>query len=178
MKKYKVYVISNSVNSNLYVGVTSLSIEKRMSIHKMHSTSKCSNVENRSLMYKDILKFGFDKFSIKLLKDGLSKREALDLETKTQRNNLFLRYSKKDTSRIRLRKFNSCYKLVSETEVLYFKTTVAISKMFNCHRSNVTRSLKDNYLLFRKYKVYRIEESEFSEEISKQITAFGNSLKI
>lgn len=164
MKNYRVYIISNTVNSDLYVGVTSLSLDERFSIHKMHSRSKCSNIDNRSKIYKDIIKYGIDKFSIELLEDNLTKRTALDLEIKTQKNNLFVRYSKNDTSRVRLRKFNSCYKLVSESETLYFKTTVEISKKFNCHRSNITRSLKDNYLLFKKYNVFRISVSEYNKQ--------------
>jgi esterase/lipase len=166
MENYKVYIIKNTINKNLYVGTTSLELDKRFKIHKMHLFSKCSNIENRSFIYKDMLNFGFNNFFIELFKSNLNKSQALEIEKELQtKNKLFYQYAKRDLQRINCNKYNSCYKLVSADECIYFKTTVEIAKKFNCHKTNVTRSINDNYLLLRKYKVFRIDLIEYNNSI-------------
>ena len=168
MNNYNVYIISNLINNHLYIGITSLIIENRLKIHKQHLNSKCSNIENRSLLYSDMNKFGFDKFSIELFESNLTKQNALKIEREFQINDLrFERYSKRDLNRDSRRKFNSCYKLISKDNVLFFKSTVEIAKEFNCHKSNITRSLKDGYLFLKKYLIVRITLDEYKNYINE-----------
>jgi len=148
------------------IRITSLNIEDRFKIHRQHLNSKCSNIENRSLLYLDMGKYGIDNFNISLLKNNLTKKHALRIENEFQKNDTrFERYSKRDLDRDCRPKFNSCYKLISEDEVLFFKSTIEISKKFNCHKTNVTRSLNDGYLFLRKYLIVRISIEEYNNSI-------------
>lgn len=163
MGGYTVYEILNTVNSDRYVGITSKGTLGRFKIHKSILNSKHSNTENRSEMYADMIKFGFDKFFILSIKDGLSKKLALKIEKELQKQPVYKRYAKRDVSRDRIVKFRSCYKLISEDETLFFKKTTDIAKHFKCHKTNVTRSLNDGYLFLKKYFVVRISEAEYLE---------------
>lgn len=67
-RKWKVYVHTNKVNGKKYVGLTSLSLDKR-----------CQNGHGyRSCPYfgHAIRKYGWDSFSHEILEDGLTRREA------------------------------------------------------------------------------------------------------
>jgi predicted GIY-YIG superfamily endonuclease len=125
MEKYNVYIISNSINNDLYIGTTSLDIEDRFKIHKQHLVSKYSNTKNRSLMYLDMQNYGLDNFNISLIKNNLTKKHALNIESEYQKNDhRFKRYSERDLNRDCRAKFRSCYKLISDDTVLFFKSTV------------------------------------------------------
>lgn len=166
MKNYNVYIISNKNNNDLYIGTTSLEINDRFKIHRQHLNSKCSNIENRSSLYLDMAKYGIDSFNISLLKNNLTKKHALKIEAEFQNNDVrFKKYAKKDLARDCRPKFNSCYKLISEDDILFYKSTVEIAKKFNCHKTNVTRSLNDGYLFLKKYLIVRITTEEYNNSI-------------
>ena len=165
-KIYKVYEITNTINKDVYVGATSLELEERFAIHAMHLKSDCSNIANRSEMYEDMMQYGIDKFSIKLLHGKLPKDHALKIEKDYQKyDKRCRRYAERDLKRDRRSKFNSCYKLIGENEVLYFKKGTEIAKKFNCHRTNVTRSANDGYLFLKKYFIRRISHAEYENSL-------------
>lgn len=62
----KIYKITNTVNDMVYIGCTRDKLTKRWSGHK--SDAKRYNYAN-STFYKDMLEFGFDKFSIHLIEE-------------------------------------------------------------------------------------------------------------
>lgn len=172
--KYSVYVISNTFSSDKYIGVTKGTLEQRFNIHLMHSKSNCSNITNRSLMYQDIEKYGFGNFTINPFAINLSKKIALGIEKDFQLNDdRFYKYSERDINRNSKPKFNSCYKLISSQETLFFKSTSDISKKFKCHRSNVTRSINDGYMFLRKYLVVRISKVEYLKNAKNDFNLFS-----
>lgn len=72
-RRYKVYVLTNTVNGMQYVGRTSQSLKSRFNNGKGYS---------QSCMAGDIEKYGWDKFDQTLIKDKLTKDEACELEMK------------------------------------------------------------------------------------------------
>lgn len=72
-RRYKVYLLTNTVNGKQYVGRTSQSLKNRFNDGKGYS---------QSYMYFDIEKYGWDKFNKVLIKDGLTKDESCELEKK------------------------------------------------------------------------------------------------
>lgn len=165
---YSVFIITNPYNSHKYIGVTKKNLEDIVSLFEMHLNNKYSNIENRSYIYLDMRKFGFECFRFKFLKSGLTKKHALQIEREFKRSDLsFEYYAVRDIKRNNASKFRSCYKLISEDEILYFKSTIEISKKFGCHKTNITRSLKDGYLFMKKYFIVRISESEYNKKTSQ-----------
>ncbi len=57
-----IYLISNCINDNFYIGSTKQNIKKRFNGHKSDA-KRCSH----SPMYSDMIKYGFDKFEIVVL---------------------------------------------------------------------------------------------------------------
>lgn len=76
-----IYKISNKINSKVYVGKTTLTLEKRFKEHKRDS--KKESLEKRPL-YNAMRKYGVDSFSIELLEevpdDFLNERESFWIE--------------------------------------------------------------------------------------------------
>nr|DAZ37716.1 MAG TPA: intron associated endonuclease [Caudoviricetes sp.] len=70
-RRYKVYVLTNTINGMQYVGRTSQSLNSRFQNGKGYV---------QSIIYGDIEKYGWDKFKQELIKDGLTKEESCQLE--------------------------------------------------------------------------------------------------
>lgn len=58
-----VYLIENTVNNKKYIGITTLKLEKRWSLHKNHSK------KSSYPLYRAIRKYGIDKFTISKIKE-------------------------------------------------------------------------------------------------------------
>ena len=57
----KIYIIKNDINDKKYIGQTSKQLEERMKQHIIDSKKqKCMNID----LYKDMNKYGIDKFHI------------------------------------------------------------------------------------------------------------------
>ncbi len=70
-KRYKVYVLTNTINGKQYVGRTGQSLKSRF----------CNGEGYRNnYIYYDIQKYGWDKFKHELIRDGLTKDESYELE--------------------------------------------------------------------------------------------------
>lgn len=71
-----IYKITNSVNNKIYIG-QSVNIERRFAQHRYDA--KHEDRQNGKLLYKDIKKYGIDKFQFEIIeecsKDELNKRE-------------------------------------------------------------------------------------------------------
>lgn len=74
---YKVYKITNKVNSKYYIGMTKQSINKRFSQHKQSAKSGLS-----TYLYNAIRKHGIENFEIELICECSSKEECCNLEIK------------------------------------------------------------------------------------------------
>jgi len=77
MKEYKVYKIENIMNNKVYIGYTSLSINKRL--HK-HYTNSLYGMKSK--LYDSIRKNGISNFKISELFSSDSKEEVLNMEIK------------------------------------------------------------------------------------------------
>jgi group I intron endonuclease len=72
-----VYKIINNINNKLYIGITTKTIEKRWSQHKL-----CANHKLNTPLYRAMNKYGIDSFSISIIHQGSSLKEILDMEQK------------------------------------------------------------------------------------------------
>ena len=163
---YKVYIIHNSINNDKYVGMTSKTLNERFIIHKAKLTSKCSG--GRTVMYDDMRNFGFDKFIIELVKVFSSKKEAMELEKQIQiSDKAFFRYAQKDLNRCTSPTHATPYKFVSATQTLFFKTTIEAANYFNCHKTNITKSITNGYRFMKTYDIIRISKDEYAEHFGQ-----------
>jgi group I intron endonuclease len=68
MNIYSVYRITNKINNKVYIGYTSLPVEKRFSNHW-----KDANNNSKSILHKSMLKHGIDSFVIECLYQSKDK---------------------------------------------------------------------------------------------------------
>lgn len=66
-----IYKITNNVNDMIYVGVTKFSIEKRW---KEHVRDSKKSVCNYRPLYRDMNKYGIDKFNIEIIEECLDEK--------------------------------------------------------------------------------------------------------
>lgn len=68
---FSIYKIDNTVNSKLYVGCTSTTLEARLHGHVMKAINP-NGVKNGSLfdLHRDMREFGVERFSISLIESG------------------------------------------------------------------------------------------------------------
>ena len=71
-KNYKVYVYTNIINQKKYVGITRKNIKQKWNDGGGYSENK--------KFYKDIKKYGWDKFKHEVISDNCTYKEAIDLE--------------------------------------------------------------------------------------------------
>ena len=76
-KKHSVYVIKNSINDKVYVGLTGLGVAKRFGRHlrQARSGSEC-------ILHRAMRKHGFDSFWAEEVHSGLTCEDAQELEIK------------------------------------------------------------------------------------------------
>jgi group I intron endonuclease len=79
MVEYNLYLITNLVNHRQYVGITSVGYLARWQTHLTKSKSK-EPKHRRKLLYKDIRKFGPEKFECKLLKQAKTWSQLEEFE--------------------------------------------------------------------------------------------------
>lgn len=74
---YEIYLIDNTVNNKVYIGVTTIGLHDRWSCHK-----SCARNGISYPLYDDMRKFGEDKFSIHLIDSADTKELGEMLEIK------------------------------------------------------------------------------------------------
>ena len=74
---YKLYKITNTVNNKTYIGITSLTLEQRLSIHISHSKNPKYPIQYA------INKYGSENFSIELLQESEDRAYVNQLEEPT-----------------------------------------------------------------------------------------------
>lgn len=72
---FEIYLVENTVNDKVYVGVTSIGIRERWYAHR-----SCANQGVQYPLYIDMKQFGLDKFSIRILDSTDSEEERDRLE--------------------------------------------------------------------------------------------------
>lgn len=156
--KNVLYCIENKVTGDKYVGVSTREFRKRLIQHlTLHSKQKSSATDGRTPLYTDLNKYGPKIFKAYVIEQNndynyLSGEEKrLRLENKDYR-----RYAERDLNRdfSRKREYSKiiCTSINSD-EVLEFESQADCGRHFNCHRTNVTRALRGEYNLKRKWKV-------------------------
>jgi group I intron endonuclease len=68
MNIYSVYCITNKINNKVYIGYTSLPVEKRFSNHW-----RDANRNSKSFLHKSMIKYGIDSFVIECLYQSTDK---------------------------------------------------------------------------------------------------------
>jgi group I intron endonuclease len=71
-----VYLVTNKVNGKRYIGVTTQSVQGRLKEHFCHAKMN----RNNGHFYRAIRKHGVEVFEVEVLKECISKREALETE--------------------------------------------------------------------------------------------------
>lgn len=74
VKNYKVYMHTNRKNNKKYIGVTCMPLNRRW--------RNGDGYKGNNYFYNSIIKYGWDGFEHKVIKDSLSKEEAEELEIK------------------------------------------------------------------------------------------------
>ena len=78
-----IYIITNLVNGNRYIGKTSKTIEERWYCH-----CKCAEYGQQTYLYKAMRKYGIDQFKIDYLCDGLDDEEVIMIEAHNPEYNM------------------------------------------------------------------------------------------
>jgi hypothetical protein len=156
--KNVLYCIENKMTGDKYVGVSTRKFKDRLIQHlTLHSKQNSSAVNGRTSLYIDLNKYGPEIFKTYVIEQnddydyliGEERRLRLDDED-------YSRYSERDLYRDLSRK-REYTKIVctsiNDNKVLVFKSQAECGRHFNCHRTNVTRALRGEYNLKRKWKV-------------------------
>ena len=159
------YQIKNTVTNNCYVGYTTRKLEDRISQHLgCHSKSSASACYNRTKMYEDFNKYGLENFSVSILGICQTKKELIDAEKLFQDHKDFKYYNERNSKKDTTKKHKLKKVCLTDSQGIkqYFKSPIEVAKKFNCHRSNVIKAIKGQYLLKRKYK------AEYINNLDKQ----------
>jgi hypothetical protein len=151
------YVIENTLTGEKYVGVTTRSFKHRMSQHiNLHSKKKSSATGNRTVFYDDLNEHGPEIFIAKVIEQSNDIVYLREKEDEIRVEPEFHRYGSKDVDRdfSRKREYTKivCTSICG-TERLEFKSQAECGRHFNCGRTNVTRALRGEYNLRKKYIV-------------------------
>lgn len=72
-----VYIITNDVNENVYIGSTNRPIAQRLREHKSRSQK---GSKKHYLLYKEMREIGAEHFAISVLQDGIPEESLLNVE--------------------------------------------------------------------------------------------------
>ena len=154
------YQIKNTITNNSYVGYTTRKLEDRIKQHLgCHSKSASSDCYNRTKMYEDFKKFGLENFTLSILGIFQTKKELINAEKLLQNQKDFKYYNERNAKKDTTKKHSLKKICLTDAQGIkqYFKSPIEVAKIFKCHRSNVTKAIKGQYLLKRKYKVEYIK---------------------
>ena len=156
--KNVLYCIENKVTGDKYAGVTTRRFRERLIQHlTLHSKKKSSATDGRTDLYKDLNKYGPKIFKAYVIEQNDDYNHLINEERRlTSEDENYYRYSKRDLNRDKTRKREYSKIIctsVDSDEVLEFETQADCGRYFNCDRTNVTRALRGEYNLKRKWKV-------------------------
>lgn len=129
---FYIYKIVNSINDKIYIGRTD-NYEIRFIQHKSCARQKLYNNQ----MYKDMLNYGFDKFSIEVIE------EVDDFETSVQKEQYYINYYKN---------IQSIYNIVYTKEHKKIKNTTPAEKI-NEIKYDLEYSQETMRDISKKYKI-------------------------
>lgn len=159
MKMGIVYIITNDINSKVYVGQTTRSIEERW---KEHKRIKCSKNEKNMLIKRAILKYGESHFKIKELekcnKEELNSKEIYYI-------NFYDSYKNGYNSTIGGQEGTSILKLINKQKEiisLYNEgfSLREIARNYNVDKQTIKHILEINNITLRKIRNYKYSQSE------------------
>lgn len=155
-----IYIITNSVNSKVYIGQTIRTIEERF---REHCRTKCSENELNMLIKRAIKKYGKENFKITELErceeDRLDEREAYYISFYNSYNNGYnmTKGGKSGTKPLKLNKEqqDSCIKLY---ELGYSLRSIA--REFNVDKATVKHILEINDITLRSTRTYKLSQND------------------
>jgi hypothetical protein len=164
------YEIKNNITGDCYAGMTTRKLIKRINQHeKLHSKKGSSNSVNRTLMYVDFEKYGIDNFSVRILKQCKTKLELLEYEKEKRLEPQYSKYSFREKTKNTSKKHKLTKVLLTDLKgnELLFSRSIYVARFCECDRSNVTKALKGQYRLKRKYKAEYITDEIFKQKTNK-----------
>lgn len=155
--KNVLYCIENKVTGDKYVGVSTRKFGERLIQHlTLHSKQKSSATDGRTPLYTDLNKYGPSIFKAYVIEQNDDINYLKNEETRLRLEDDYYRYAERDLNRDKSRKREYtkiiCTSINSD-EVLEFKSGAECGRYFNCDRTNVTRALRGEYNLKRKWVV-------------------------
>lgn len=165
-----VYIIKNHVNTKVYIGKTSLgSIESRFKEHLNDSTKP--DLQKSRILYREMSKYGKDKFYIELLEDNLTDDQACEKESY---------YIQLYKSYIGLNDCNgynmtlggdgrhwSDYELIVDTYIKNNKNESKTAQELHCSRKTIRRACKELGISMKQnskiVRMYDLEENLLRE---------------
>ena len=152
------YCIENTITGDKYVGMSTRRFRDRLIQHlTLHSKQKSSASDGRTSLYKDLNEHGPSKFKAYVI---LQNDDYIYLKQEEHRMRVedkeCHRYAQRDLNRDCSRKRDYTKIIctsVDGTEIMEFESQAECGRYFNCHRTNVTRALRGEYNLKRKWKV-------------------------
>lgn len=143
-----IYCIQNTVNNKLYIGQTTKTIEERFKMH-LHDAISNKQCQNRPF-YKDILKYGSEKFII-------SKLEEIDNNKLNNQEQYWIDKYKQENYKLYNITLGGQGKQLFDTNViieLYNKGLNAkqISKKLGCCSHTVLHLIKSNNINVSKHR--------------------------
>lgn len=138
-----IYKATNLINNKIYIGLTSSSLQRRISRH-----INDSSIENpKYVFHKAMRKYGADNFTFEILEDNIYDKDKL----KAKENFYILKYKSYNQNG-----YNST--VGGEGESLFLgrecevidkynelnNNCIEVAKYFNCNRQTIARLLKDN----------------------------------
>lgn len=170
-----VYCIKNEITGDCYAGITTRELSERIDQHfNQHSKHQSANCENRTSLYKDFEIYGKENFSTSILYRADSKRELMRAERYFQSQPAFRKYAKKEENRDTRKKHGlRRVKLIGPNGIAnYYPNPNAVTKAFNCERSNIIRSLRGEYKFKRAYQAEYVSELEYQINRMNQLALF------
>lgn len=186
-----IYKITNNTNGKVYIGKTSLSVEKRFQQHI--NDSKKERFEKRPL-YDAIRKYGIDNFSVDIVETNISDEEINDKEIfYIKENNSYIGFENSNGYNATLGGDSRKYKDFSvENIILDYENGLncsEIGRKYNIDYSYVSDILKSNGIKVLNSRelcskeIYQIDKltnkiiAKFKNPKEASIKLFGNSNK-
>lgn len=154
------YIITNSINSKVYIGQTIRTVEERF---KEHCRTKCSQGELNMLIKKAIKKYGAENFKIteleKCKEEELDDREIyyIDLYNSYHNGYNMTKGGKSGAKPLKLSKEQQSFCI----ELYMFGYSLrSIAKEFNVDKATIKHIIEINNLSIRTTRTYKLSQDD------------------